>query len=301
MKNKDQKGFILIITIIFLATTTFSIWYYLNQASIHTYKAEFSLRKLQSHNMATSAFNLACLKIKNTSVLNMPYTEETSIGKNTSLSYTITCESSKININKLINNDGAVNKKLEKVFLNLLKKSHLPIPDKNILYDWIDSDDVSRPKGAENEYYLSYKQHHTANNKLTSLHELSLLKNNTLDIDIIDKTKQYLTLFSDGLININYADELLIAALSDNINISTAKQIVKERKRKPKRFTRLTELKKIPGISDSIFKEIKPLISIENNYFLIYALGNYKNIKTEITAVIFKKADKFKILTYREI
>lgn len=301
MKNKDQKGFILIITIIFLATTTFSIWYYLNQASIHTYKAEFSLRKLQSHNMATSAFNLACLKIKNTSVLNIPYTEETSIGKNTSLSYTITCESSKININKLINNDGAVNKKLEKVFLNLLKKSHLPIPDKNILYDWIDSDDVSRPKGAENEYYLSYKQHHTANNKLTSLHELSLLKNNTLDIDIIDKTKQYLTLFSDGLININYADELLIAALSDNINISTAKQIVKERKRKPKRFTRLTELKKIPGISDSIFKEIKPLISIENNYFLIYALGNYKNIKTEITAVIFKKADELKILTYREI
>lgn len=295
--NNKQDGFILVITLIFLSTTTFLLWFYLNKSSIYDYRLEYALRKQISDNMALSAFNIALDDITKT---KKPYVSKELSIDNTTLKYTISSENAKLNINKLISKEGAVNKKQEKIFKNFISKNNLPFVDKDILYDWIDEDNIKRPKGAESNYYLTTNKHKSANQKLLSLGELTLLKNTPFTKDNISDIKDLITLTSDGRININYAPYKVLLALHKNITKKQAENIIRSRK-KINGFKSLAEFKKLSGIKDADFKEIKTLISVENNYFLIYALGNYKNIKTEIEAVVLKASDKFKILKYREI
>lgn len=133
-KNK-KNGFILIITLVFLSTTTFSLWFYLNKSNIQIYRLEFSFRKIKSSHLATSAFNLALAEIKQKKRISLPAENEFYESQNDLISYQISSEDAKLNINNLVSHEGVINKTKEAVFLRLIKNNSIPLSHQDILYD----------------------------------------------------------------------------------------------------------------------------------------------------------------------
>lgn len=99
------------------------------------------------------------------------------------------------------------------------------------IVDWVDADDVSEKNGAERLYYESLNPpYHPANAALQTLDELRLVKGMTAEI--VQRLAKYVTVYptvSDGWINMNTADPLVIEVLSPRITPALALTVVQAR------------------------------------------------------------------------
>jgi general secretion pathway protein K len=99
------------------------------------------------------------------------------------------------------------------------------------IVDWVDADDVSEKNGAERLYYESLNPpYRPPNMALQTLDELHLVKGMTAEI--FQRLARYVTVYptvSDGWININTADPLVIEVLSPRITPALALTVVQAR------------------------------------------------------------------------
>ncbi|RZU45169.1 type II secretion system protein K (GspK) [Fluviicoccus keumensis] len=135
----------------------------------------------------------------------------------------------RFNVNSLWQ-DNQVNPTALKVYQRLLAQVGVSPGLASPLIDWLDPDSLPYDsEGAEEDWYLRLKPaYRTANRAMVSTSELALLRGYTPEV--IRKIAPYVcALPANTAININTADPMLIASLSDSISFNMAKEMVKER------------------------------------------------------------------------
>ncbi|MBI5192644.1 MAG: type II secretion system minor pseudopilin GspK [Nitrospirae bacterium] len=213
----------------------------------------------------------------------------------------ITDEDSKININKLDKgNPPVTGANMRALMTNFLKQFELKeglkeeIPD--AIADFIDdnSDEISF-NSAESSYYEGLEEHYTAKNKpLYSLQELRMIKG--IDGALFNKINKFLTVNSDGKLNINTVSKEVLLSLPGELSEDVVDEIIAFRAETP--FQKNIELR--DHIQDpEVFNNISRYIDVRSNFFSITSTGNVNNSRKTITAIVNRKEKNSEILYWR--
>jgi general secretion pathway protein K len=212
---------------------------------------------------------------------------------------TIEDEAGKIAINKLVAGDKdkkvdlVIRAQLERLFEVLELDPQLIDP----IIDWLDPDNNPQPFGAEDEYYQSLPSPYPCKNgPLAALEELLLVKGMTKEIFYGQEEKKglihYLTLYSDGKVNINTATVEILQSLSDKIDKVLAQAIIDYRQEKPFKEIKYDDIKSLPGMTLEIFNDIKDQCDVKSSFFSLRAEGQVREIKKVIYTVLKRDESK---------
>lgn len=135
------------------------------------------------------------------------------------------------------------------------------------IVDWVDADDVPEKNGAERQYYESLQpSYRPANMALQTVDELQLIKGMTPHI--LQRLRRYVTVYpelSDGWININTADPLVLEALNPRITPAMALTVAQARP-----FQTMQDVDRVVEFG-AIAQELRVLsaYTVESDYFTI--------------------------------
>lgn len=259
--------------------------------------------------------------------------KESLTGEGTEL-YGMMDEASRIDINKIIKDDGKTVDAARKTHLvNLLKIVCKLDPDDaedrvNNLIDWMDSDDTrtAQPDQKENEIYEEIGvEKYCKNRKLDSMEELLLVKG--FDSTILYGGKEaeekkygiidYITIYTEapqeGKVNVNTAPEEVLEAMGFHERL--AKDIIDYRKNGTKTGETENEPIKEENINIDFFKGIfttpleqgeeNTISNILANYltatsgtFRINVYGKVNRVEKHITSVVTIKTDSPPLFKY---
>ena len=136
----------------------------------------------------------------------------------------------RFNLNNLVTADGKEDEVVREQFERLLSLLDLDPTLAGAVVDWLDPDiDTRFPTGGEDEAYAREDpQYRTPNTMITSPSELRAVVG--FDQESYERIAPYVTALPRGTtINVNTASEVILASLSDDIDLSTAASLVQER------------------------------------------------------------------------
>lgn len=201
-----------------------------------------------------------------------------------------------ININTLINNDGAINAATEAQLTRLFTNLGITTNLTTALADWIDGDlDTPNSNGAEDGYYMNLeKPYRTANTPLRSITELQLVKGFDEKTDTDSKTvyqlvSPYLCAYKTSgnlLINVNTASAEVLQSLATGMTQTLVDSILKQREETPftskEDFTSFSNLKTIITDTDQI--------TVNSEYFLLRSQAIIGQANKVMYSIIFRDA-----------
>lgn len=218
-----------------------------------------------------------------------------------SLEITVSEESGKINVNRLVQNNGDD----EPFTLAALRRLGKRLQQEDVwgaVADWIDSNDMPRSGGAESSYYRTLRPPYNARNgKLMTLTELSLVKG--IKPELPGKLRPFVTIYSDqagsplSTVNINTASKEVLAALDDRIDDRMAERILEERRLLP--FKSTGELSRIPGM-DTVATGLIGKISVKGNLYKITSVARVKDSGRTVEAIVRLSAGSAEFLSWQE-
>ena len=217
------------------------------------------------------------------------------------ISLSIEDEESKFNIDKVVTSYGLEDKRRETMFIRILQLLKI---DTNITYamvDWEDHDSNTLPLGAEENYYMNLpRPYKPFNSPFITIGEIMLIKGFKRDYYYLppdkrsigsekkyDALRDYITVYGDGLININTASVPVLCSLSRDINETVAEDIVNYRNEHP--FEKKEDLKNVETISELLYDEIDSLITVKSNIFRIRVRGIISDVEQRIDAVVMRQ------------
>ena len=136
----------------------------------------------------------------------------------------------RFNLNNLINASGEQDQLARKQFERLLQLLDLDPTLAGAVVDWLDGDtEIRFPDGGEDGSYTDTDpQYRTANVMVTTPSELMAVLR--FDREIYAKLAPYVTVLPSGTkLNVNTASDVVLASLSENIDLSTAASLIEER------------------------------------------------------------------------
>lgn len=148
------------------------------------------------------------------------------------------------------------------------------------IVDWIDLDNNPRAGGAEdNEYLTVERPYRAANQPLTSVDELRLVRGFTPEV--VEKLRPHVAVLPEGTgINLNTASQTVLAAIFPDMTISQAAVLINAREAKP--FSTQTEAYKLvpnqkpPGVSPGV----------ASAYFLVDLHISYGRLQRSTLALV---------------
>ena len=180
-------------------------------------------------------------------------------------------ESGKINLNTMNTNSGVILNNLL-VNLGIAKETADTIVDS--ILDWIDTDDLRRLNGAEDDYYQSLPNPYKAKNaRLDTLEELLLIKG--MSPDILFGTKEqkglihFVTIYSTSTkVNINAAPKEVLMALP-GITEDAVNRIIEQRE-----SVEFKSTQEIQAIAGDNYPAMARFIDMgESNVYTIESVG----------------------------
>ncbi len=210
-------------------------------------------------------------------------------------------ENSKLNPNGLVDIYGNLNLKKKDQLERLLSLLGQPADWMEALMDWLDADDQPRPRGAEKEFYLNKKNPHLPKNgPLDSLEELLLIRGVSPSLLYGEEGKEglidYLTVRSDGRININTASLPVLMSLSPKIDRAMAQAVMAQRLEKP--FRKPEDLRSVPGW-EAVYSSISSEITVGSTFFSVEIAGLYRDARSTVQALIQRQGRKTRVLSWR--
>ena len=136
----------------------------------------------------------------------------------------------RFNLNNLIGGDGMENQLARGQFERILNHLEIDPALAGAVVDWLDPDtDLRFPTGGEDVVYTSQDPpYRTANSMITSPSELMAIAG--FDREIYRRLAPYVTVLPSGTtINVNTASDVVLASLSDDIDLGTAMGLVEQR------------------------------------------------------------------------
>lgn len=182
------------------------------------------------------------------------------------LSAQIEDEQGKLNLNDLAVSGVPAAKKIKVLrFKRLFELLQLNPDLVDAIVDWVDTDDVPEPAGAETLYYQSLRPaYRAANGPFQTVRELKLIKGMTPEI--VEKLVRYVTIYpaeGESKVNINTADSLVIQALDPDVTQSMAAEIIQARP-----FKKIIELDKVASAKETFARlRIPPVYDVKSNVF----------------------------------
>jgi len=206
---------------------------------------------------------------------------------------TIVDEASKIAINTLIVEGGAVDTARLNQLERLFELLALDLALIDAIVDWLDSDHTAGPSGAEDSYYEDLSPPYPCKDgPLATIDELLLVKGMTEEILYGSDEKKglihYLTIYSEGKINVNTASSLVLQCLAEGINETLAQTIIDSRSEEP--FTDTAAFIRVPGM-EAIEGIDGDDITVESSNFSIHVEGQVRGIKKGIFAVLKRNGE----------
>ncbi len=179
-------------------------------------------------------------------------------------------------------------KDLRKKYLKYIGKP-IPIPASSGMLELTIFDEaskilVSKSNAKEIERLFEIIQVPLPDNFYKSLNSMFLLSDifKIFPKDAIPRIKSYLTIYTDGHININTAKREVLLALSPNMTQGVVFEIIS--KREEGTFKKLNELKSILG--NSLYYEIFPEISVSSHIYRIESLAKVRKTYVKLEAVL---------------
>jgi general secretion pathway protein K len=136
----------------------------------------------------------------------------------------------RFNLNNLIGSDGKESMLARRQFERLLVSVEADPALAGAVIDWLDPDTELRfPTGGEDVVYSDADPpYRTANSMITSTSELMAVAG--FDRDIYRRLAPYITVLPAGTkLNVNTASDVVLASLSDDIDLATAASMIEER------------------------------------------------------------------------
>jgi general secretion pathway protein K len=136
----------------------------------------------------------------------------------------------RFNLNNLIGNDGREDEYARRQFERLLVMVEADPGLAGAVIDWLDPDTELRfPTGGEDVVYIDHDPpYRTANSMITSSSELMAVAG--FDRETYRKLAPYVTVLPAGTkLNVNTVSDVVLASLSDNIDLGTAASMIEER------------------------------------------------------------------------
>ena len=200
-------------------------------------------------------------------------------------------ENGKIDINKVVKEDGKVDPKIEESLSILFERAEVEMGILNSIIDWIDPDDDPRPEGAEDYHYGSLDPPYSCKDgPLDTLSELLMIEGVT---DEVYKTiSKHLTVYSNEKININTANKEVLVCLDNGIDEGMAEVIIQFREEKP--FDTKEELKEVVG--DEAYGRVQPIIDVKSNAFSVVSKGQVERVEKMIRTIIDREGGQ---ISYR--
>ena len=227
-------------------------------------------------------------------------------------------ETGKLNVNFLKDKSGKLNRsKIDQVLrlfdlLNQQKDTQPKISYGLVpsMIDWIDRDDQvvylpfirNEARGAESGYYNKLKPPYSCRNGLLeTTEELLLVKGMTPDV--FDRVSDYITVYGDGEININYASTLVLQSLSEEMDAALAQLIVDQRKFE--HYKSVAELRDLPGMTKSIYYAIRRNVTVKptNDHYQIISRGSVDELDRTVVAIVNKNVatKNLDMVLYKEL
>lgn len=150
------------------------------------------------------------------------------------------------------------------------------------LADWIDGDDEPRPYGAEGpgHYRNLTAPYRPTNNYPETLEELLLVKGYTRDV--YNDIAPFVTVHTDGLVNINTAPVEVIKALSEDVTREMAEAVVEKRKETP--FKDKSDILNVPGF-DTVGIELQDKITVSSDIYRVTVRATSEEVVRVVEAV----------------
>ena len=311
----EKRGSALILTLLVITTLTGLTVSFSEESGLELNLAGFARDGYRAYQMARSSVHLSLAVLHKDEDKEMdslredwaklethPFLEE--LPEGISISGRMVDESGKLNINLIINKEGEIDEKREGQLLMLF--SLLGFEEDRVvpLLDWLDSDDIERLGGAESFYYQGLEEPYAcANSPLLTMDQIFLVKGIKEIRHFEDEGKRrlldFLTIYSDGKVNINTAPREVLQSLRDNLDITAAEAIIEYRKEQD--FSSADDLKKVAGIDDELFNEIREWITVKSSAFSLEVEGNCQEAVARIKAVVIREEDRLRLIYWQVV
>jgi general secretion pathway protein K len=275
--KKDERGTALIITLLLLTILTgiaieFAYSVYINTSSLTNWmnaqKASLLARSGQgivSHYINQYASDLSGFSHEN---IALPF----SLGNEGSINVGIEDENSKFNINSIIYSNGMTNEESLSSLRRLLQYLGID-PDIALnIADWIDPDIEPRATGSEDKAKNSY---------LWSIDELRLIDG--IDEGTFRVIKPFITIFGNGMININTAEAPVLISLSDDMTEALAERIIYYRETTS--FKNKSDILKVSGL-EAIGVIIQNKITVKSTCYKVITRAYVNGVNRVIESTI---------------
>jgi len=212
-------------------------------------------------------------------------------------------ENSKIEVNRIVRQDGAttdmfIRRQLDRLLELFGVSSELRDSLLDCLEDWIDSDDLQKLNGAEDQYYMSLERpYQAANRPLRTLGELYLIKGwpQILELKLQDGARitDFLTVSpTGGRINVNTAPGLVLQSLSPEIDESTALQVMSLREEAPLAG---------PQLLPPPFRRggVSTHLQFSGTLFLVRSQGVFRRASSNALMLVARVDEEWKVLARR--
>jgi len=217
---------------------------------------------------------------------------EKDFGHDTVLTIKIEDENSKFNINGIIYPNGLTNEEalssLKKLFEYLNINPSLAL----IIADWIDPDHEPKLSPIPSGTGLRDSEDMAKNSYLWSVDELNLIEG--IDKKTLEIIRPFITVYGNGLVNINTAKLPVLVSLRDDMTEILAKRIIDYRESTP--FEDTTHVQKVSGM-EAMGPLLLGRITTKSSNFRIISTATVNEITRVIESVMDTSA---KVQYWRE-
>lgn len=211
------------------------------------------------------------------------------------LTLTIEDEEGKFPVNSIVFANGETNTDRYAAYSRLLDGQGFNDELADTMADWIDINDEARPKGAEYNYYRKLSPPYAAKNApLDSIDEMMAVKGYAPQV--YRKLSPFVTVYSDGMININSAPKEVLMALSNDITAAMADKVIDYRGKNP--FQNTADIRKVSGF-ETIGFSLQDKITVRSSVFRIFSRATVGTGIKDVEAVVDTQSNG-RVLYWRE-
>ena len=219
-----------------------------------------------------------------------------------SFSGRIVDECGKLNLNSLRDAKGKIDETRAGRLRRLFDALHVDPDPVNPLLDWLDADDVERMEGAETFYYQGLPHPYAAaNGPFRTPGQVFLVKGmpriRSFGGDPEKRILWYLTVYGGGKVNINTAPAEVLESLDEEMDAATARSILDYRQEED--FRTVSDLMKVPGMDESVYKRIKGAVTVKSDTYSIEIRVACQEAVAEVRAVAVRDGKISKLIYWQ--
>ncbi|HLW71227.1 MAG TPA: type II secretion system minor pseudopilin GspK [Candidatus Binataceae bacterium] len=309
--RKPRRGIALLATMLAVALMTLLVMDFTTTAALGYRSAANQADELRAYYLARSGVNVGLALLVQNALANPPQNQGGGGGttqpkghdsldqiwaqpfppipvEGGAVSLAIIDEDRKINLNKLVDSQtGQPSKQVAEVIATLLANLNLSPDLLPTMIDWLDSDSIETPGGAEADFYLSLiPPYEPRNSALPTIYDLRMLKG--MDDQTFLILSQFLTAMPTPKgVNLNTAPPEVLLALAPALKIDavTIKDIINQRALVP--FDQQTDVTRV--IPEAGKPPVSNLLTTTSTYFTITGQGDFAGARKRVYAT-FKRA-----------